>query len=592
MISADNQNQRSASFPLPHSSLIRSDHWSSDLTDLHGQLERARKHIERRFADFGAVLINLIGQSAKLQQIVIDIRAGVKNEDSMAAMAEMVAAVDDADQCIRALKEQRGFAHGASDANRMLAAVAAHMDELLRYMRMCAITIKITGARTAEIVGFADDMLASVVSARVGLTSLHGALATIEAAISRGEAADSQDRSDEEDRVLADLTGAVQAALLSTRSRQSTLHHLTMSTAGQLVKFETALAQCLSGLQGGDIAGQRIEHIKIGVDLLARARASGEDGAELLHQLLVDQLADLISELNDETARFGSGMEVCKRIASNLDQTVDQTRQQTTGDDRPETQRQATAFQAAVGHATSTVLRVDATSRRLADAGETGLRAIEQQRQNIESIRTANTDVLYMALNTNLRCSRLGTEARSSNSITGELRATSAELNTSTDRIADGLDRLTQLADGLVDRRMPPVEAIRQKWDKAVLGLQQMDEDTHRNSAGLQDHCSHIGNNIDRIAADEDFQNEFSRLLLDCLDRLRAAAADARPHAGAPSQTVRDFGDEVFRTYTMNRERDIHRHIFAVPESIADCNAINLWDAADPADTAPAIMLF
>eukprot|EP01035_Chromulina_nebulosa_P063669 gene63669-87087_t len=134
----------------------------------------------------GAILISLIGQCANLREIVAAIRAGGENDDSQKPLASIVAAVKDAEKYVWALQAQRGIAIDTTDANRSLLSIAADMDERLRYMRMCALTIKITGARTEEIVGFADDMLVSLVSARDRLTRFNQSMAGMEGAIEYG----------------------------------------------------------------------------------------------------------------------------------------------------------------------------------------------------------------------------------------------------------------------------------------------------------------------------------------------------------------------------------------------------------------------
>jgi hypothetical protein len=98
--------------------------------------------------------------------------------------------------------------------------------------------------------------------------------------------------------------------------------------------------------------------------------------------------------------------------------------------------------EADVASARSVVCEIDKAVGEANRLGEHTIQTIHTLLDEVATIKRVRTDIHYMALNTNLRCGRLGEEGRAINVVTSELRLFSGNLDDAAQRVIGELQGL------------------------------------------------------------------------------------------------------------------------------------------------------
>jgi len=171
-----------------------------------------------------------------------------------------------------------------------------------------------------------------------------------------------------------------------------------------------------------------------------------------------------------------------------------------------------------------------------------------------------------MALNTNLRCSKIGEEGRAINVVTAELRNFAAQLDVTADKILAELQTLQEAARKLNDVEDGNAEeSLDQRLEKAMDSIRTAGDrmDVEMDALGIQSEAA-LGD-MDRSLARLDFNAELGEILRACADEF--LAEPARPVAGLET-AIADLGGRIGRLYTMVSERELHARVLGTPAPV------------------------
>jgi hypothetical protein len=210
-------------------------------------------------------------------------------------------------------------------------------------------------------------------------------------------------------------------------------------------------ARCLAALQIGDITRQRIEHVQHGLGCCAPRRdrgavapSQGERASAFVHRLLAAQLAATIRDFHRDVSRIGLNV---GGIAGDANEIL-RLRDHAQGQDARTTAKAASCAVSRPASArpspwSTTSTPANARPRTSAARPPLGPGPGRPDR----AIQNMRADVQMMALNTTLKCSRIGETGKPLGVIAVELRAHAGHLETSAARTLTALKSLSASAD-------------------------------------------------------------------------------------------------------------------------------------------------
>jgi hypothetical protein len=193
--------------------------------------------------------------------------------------------------------------------------------------------------------------------------------------------------------------------------------------------------------------------------------------------------------------------------------------------------------------------------------------------RNISAIQSLEADIRIMGLNTTLRCGRLGVEGRPLTVIAQELRACSNLTATEAEAIMADLDAMVAAAS--VTTETQPESRLVETADLSVTMNTSVDlltkiADSLSEALGVLDRESNtVAEALGRTAAEIGANLEIGTVLR------RASALLERSHFSEPIRTIESKDQEkifaaIAGSYTMARERDIHRRVLGESSLPAD----------------------
>lgn len=546
--------------------------------DIGRTLESARSRVEERFLEGGTVLLSVMDVLNRLLNSLESVTAALDNGESSDTGADLRATV----QSLTALpvtEENRQQALlSLAQTGRELRKHVSDMQETMRYLRTFAVTVKITGAGIAEFAGFAQEILERIYSGTdevnrfaTHLDSLDKEVklaASFGASVSKG---------------YADTVPAVAAALRDDAAKIAEHRkHLGVIAreVGAIARgVQSKVASTLSALQIGDITRQRIEHVQATLSLLEEFFA-GEEGAKLdagarkrlqnvVHHLTAAQMSDMCANFQRESEN------VVTTIAS-FDHDMREIlklRDQMSGASGESGGNFMRALESSVSAAHEIVQQVDTASRQADQVSQSTIGTAAKLSEAIANIRAVKTDIHYMALNTNLRCSRLGEEGRSINVVTAELRIFAGKLDESADAIVTGLPVLEAAA----GRIAPAIDAgaggLGESLTSAVGNIHSAADVMENELKVLAENGREVAAKIGLLIGKLDFQRDLGEVFARCAQVLDEAAGTEVADISDLTEVIAPLDRKIFKHYTMVQERSIHRDIIPASEDSAPAPA-------------------
>ncbi len=546
------------------------DCFSTPAVAIGKKLDTALAQIEQRFLDGGTVLVAVLDVFSGLLASLGGISDALKEEEATEATEELLCTAG----LIRALPAQQQdmrdrFAR-IGDYGRILSDEVLAMEDTLRYLRTFAVTAKITGAGIADFAGFAEEIVERIQFATQEVQSFGERIATLQALINRARAG--TDGLAGHDRAIPIIVEDLGRNAGAIQIQRNSLAGLAAKVTGLAMQVQSRLAGTLSSLQIGDVTRQRLEHCQTAFDIAgAHLQASTAHGLStedkeriilLVTCLVRDQLIAMSEDFRAECkmivhniGAFSNDVTVLMDLQNSMLTVTDDAGKPSAMGEVRESLQTARSLVAGVEQSAAEAQRLSAAVGGM----------VKDLVDSVETIQLVRTDIQYMALNTNLRCSKLGEESRAINVVTNELRAFSARLDEVTDRALAHLRLLDEQAVGL----SRPEASIDEKGDPdlvarieiALAHVSQASDALDEKLNDLQQKGHEIALKVGKATAGLDFHQDLTAILDDCISLAVEAVSEEPPCAGL-EHVLSDIGAEIFRTYTMKSERDVHVTIF------------------------------
>lgn len=537
---------------------------------LKARLEEARGQLEERFLEGGGVLVTVLETLSKLVGLLEQIGGSLNDEDAhdgkqkLQMTAKLLSAMPDAQKTRRArltVVEQVGH----SFPQRV-----ASMEEALRYLRTFAITAKIAGASIPDFTDFAAEIMERIQFASNEVKILSDRVKALEIQIRRASAGANGPLEGYFDELPGMVTRLSKNGEEIDRQRNN-LAAIANKVAELARKAQAKVGQTLSAMQIGDITRQRIEHCQTafdiadeclngqaGADLTPAARAQGLD---LVRKLVALLLTEATNDYHRDSNRV---VEMIRSLSSDV--TALMKLYQGMLDERePEQGNAISVLHGDLVHVRGIVAEIGKAAANAEELGRSTADTVNELTTSVETIQLVRRDIQYMALNTTLRCSRLGEEGRAINVVTGELRAFASVLDDDAGLILASVKQLKSEAAGLRTLDGAAGDAGPQGLggliDEVIPTLAEASEKVEQHMETLRETGQEMSAKVMRAMTRLDFRTGIGEILSECVD-----AAQAESREGVVSTELHPalvaIGERIGKTYTMVAERNIHALIF------------------------------
>jgi cell division protein ZapA (FtsZ GTPase activity inhibitor) len=527
-----------------------------------------------------------LGETAAVIQTLESVR--VRLEDRfLSAGGMMAAALEGIEALIRSLDRLSGVLEGdaSADANRALQGAAADlltlpavqaerrtafealvasserlganieaMRTMLRYLRAFTLNLKVTAAAAAEFAGFGEELMERITIGAEKLASFSGKLEELDEQLRRALAFVCALESDCE-HVLPSVASNLQVSAEAIQSYNREINLVAGQVAELARQIREKVSAALIAMQIGDNTRQRIEHVQAGLAMLSRPppAAAGlvndERALNTVRRMLLDQLADLSETFGVEAQRVTDnllGLSADAREVLRLKTLIGDG--QNGGFLRD--------LESRVGQANGVVDQVRSANSQAGEAGRAVVDAVEALLVNVDAIQSVKTEIRYMAINTSLRCSRMGEAGRPVNVIGLELRAGADKLGEAAAGAQADLDGLAEGAGRFVDRETDT--DLGRELDQALANIRQAGDSAEADLVAVASGSATVAQIMAELSANADFHADLRQTLADARAALERQTGEALPRGAPAPQALTATLDQILALYTMGREREIH----------------------------------
>jgi hypothetical protein len=545
---------------------------SSSLAVAHGaptspiaaRLEAARRAVEGRFLQAGEVLGQAVEGVSRLIGSLDQLTRTVQPETVAATTAELRAAAASLLTLPIQHAERRAVIERLTKVGNALAECIEDMRRNLAYLRVFAINIKITAggvaAAGAEFGLFAQEICDRIQLGRTQLAAFDTELTALreELAVAVGH-----------ERALANHCAGLLPAVpdgLTTSAGEMVAHHdrvsrVALEVAGLARDVQKKVGKALAALQIGDITRQRIEHVQQALDLLAQVPGLAPDPRARLeafiHRLLAAQLRATAQDFHRDVARIGQSMSGMAADATEILRLRDLAFGRAGGGDsflkRMETN---------VSQALDLVDRLEQADLAATGVGRSAATAAADLSTRITGLQAIKTDVQQMALNTTLKCSRIGETGKPLAVIAVELRLHAGHMETSAQTALTALGDLTEAAatlGGEPDDDAPAPGGAGAALSDAAARLHAAGDAVEADLIELARQGEGVVNSLRSAAARLDFQREIGTILDEAAETLSDQAGEDIPWTDDLREPLGALLAKIAKDYTMATEREVHR---------------------------------
>lgn len=525
-------------------------------------LEQARSVVEKRFLAAGEVLAVAVGGVGRLIGALDELAGALDPATVETTRAELNSAAQSLLGLRDRLAERRESTRGLSRLVDNLRAGIEDMRRDLAYLRVFAINIKVTAA---GVVGAGDDfaLFAQEISDRIesGRVEVERFAANVVALHDQLAAALVQEQAlaGECERLIPAVPDALAASGADIASHHEKVARVAAEVRELAQDIQRKVGSALAALQVGDSTRQRIEHVQQGLSRLdaicpdPQARAPI---AAVVTPLLAAQLAAAAADFHRDAAQIHQSM---AGIATNATELL-RLRELAVG----RTASGEGFLDRMTGHLGQALGLVDRMETADADALATGraaVAAVADLTRRIAELQAIKTDVQQMALNTTLKCARIGDAGKPLSVIAIEMRVHASLLEGSAQRALVTLEALAADAGRMAEDNGGGVAGA--ALTNATERLRKANATVEADLAEVAQQGEAVVRGLKEAAGRLDFHGEIGAALdaaATVLDRGQAAAAAG---AQADPAMLAEILQAVAKSYTMAQEREIHAALTA-----------------------------
>lgn len=540
------------------------------------RLEAARQVVEARFLEAGDVLSRAVDGVGALIAGLDAIRANLDADTVTATTSELVQAAETLKSLPQSLGVRRDRVGELVKFSDGLAGRIADMRQHLAYLRVFAINIKITSGGIAaagpEFAIFAQEIYDCIEMGGAQLDVLNNDLTNLDQTL-RGALAHEQNLA----RNCADLLPAVPDALTASAAAIADHHgriaSVAVSVAAVARDVQKKVGGGLAALQIGDITRQRIEHVQAGLRFLDEATEVAalppeprQRAQAFVHRLLGAQLSAMAEDFHREVARIGHNVIGMAADATELLRLRDLASGQTANQAGAETNF-LRDLEGSVGQALGLVGDMTAGERAAEDVSRSAAVSARELTERIAGIQNIRADVQMMALNTTLKCSRIGETGKPLGVIAVELRQHAIHLEKSAAQTTSSLEGLFNAAEALGQRGDRPegengkAAAAAAVLSGAVARIGKAGDGVDSALTAVARQGAEVVDMLRRAAERFDFHKQIGSVLDAAANQLLDMAGDDEIPTDDIAHPLRPLLDRLAKQYTMAQEREVHRSL-------------------------------
>lgn len=538
------------------------------------RLETARRAVEGRFLEAGEVLGQAVEDVGQLIAALENLTKALDPTGVEATRGELTGAAASLHNLPARHARRRAVVEHMSSLGDDLAGCITEMRRNLAYLRVFAINIKITAAGVAaagaEFGLFAQEICDRIELGRNRLGAFDDDLQALSRELKSAFSTEAALA-----RHCDGLLPAVPDGLVAS-AEDLIVHHGQVSrvageVAGLARSIHKKVGAALAALQIGDITRQRIEHVQNGLTLLAQVRGLGAEPRGRLetfvHGLLAAQLRATAADFHRDVGRIGENMAGMAADAREILGLRDLAFGGGDGGDGFLRQ-----MESHVGQALDLVSHVERADQAATAIGASAAQAATALSAQIAGLQAIKTDVQQMALNTTLKCHRIGETGKPLAVIAIELRLHAGNLDESANASLASLNALAEQAGGLAgasgDRAQDASDALTQ----ATAKLRGAGDAVAADLVSVAQLGETVVSALQRAAARLDFQREIGVILDETAESLENLAGEDHPWTEDLGEPLGELLAVIAKSYTMAQEREIHRELtqglsFAAPQT-------------------------
>jgi len=556
-------------------------------------LETARQVVETRFLEAGDVLSRAVEGVGALIAGLDAIRANLDAETVAATIGELVQAAETLKSLPESLDARRDRVSELVRFSDGLAARIAEMRQHLAYLRVFAINIKITSGGIAaagpEFAIFAQEIYDCIEMGGGQLDALNNDLMGLDHTL-RGALAHEHDLAKSCATLLPAVPDALTASAAAIAEHHGRIASVAVNVAALARDVQKKVGGVLAALQVGDSTRQRIEHVQAGLRLL-------DDSAEIavlddeqrerahafVHRLLGAQLTAMAEDFHREVARIGHNVSGMAADAGELLRLRDLASGQGDGVETNFLRN----LESNVGQALGLVGDMTAGEQAAEAVSRSAAVSARELTERIAAIQNIRADVQMMALNTTLKCSRIGETGKPLGVIAVELRAHAIHLEKSAAQTTSSLEGLFNAAEALGQREARhegedgKAGAAATVLSGAVARIGKAGDGVDGALDAVARQGADVVDMLRRAAGRLDFHKQIGSVLDTAANGLLDMAGDDEILTDDIAPALHPLLTKLAKHYTMAQEREVHR---GLTEGLVEASAAEVQVVAAPVD--------
>lgn len=542
-------------------------------SEFNTRLTGAHAKIEKTFLEGGEVLVSVMELVNHLIKILDGMTGSLSSDKSQDTTGILAQSIEE----LAKLPETESLRQSGFEAlANMCAQTTGHIadiNETMRYLKTFVITVKIAGAGLSELTGFADEIRERIQHGADEVTQFAQNLEAMRTQLSRARGLSVNTQSDFGGHIPALIAG------LKTNSALIQKQNIEMATIAAEVKkiaqsIQMKIASVLSALQIGDITRQRIEHIQSTLDLLDEFCHSSDSAAlsdnerfalrDMTAQLCHAQMAETAQDFQRDCSRILSSITSFTEDAAQILALRDELVEKMMSGDSNVYQQMESGITEACAVSEQVQLSSSEADRVVRSVTESAQKLL----RGIEVLRAIKIEIHYMALNSNLHCSKLGERGRSVAVVSGEMRIFAAKLEEPADAIVEELTQvddttrvLAEKSDGLAHSISEPLTSVLETIRTAKVQIDQGVD-------ALAEEGQQVFSRISAAVVKLDFESELGDTFNDCCTLAGQLSVGGNHNLAEFADKFDGLNGKIYRLYTMAQERDIHLAYLPAPSTV------------------------
>ena len=559
------------------------------LTSVQARLSSLASGLDARFVEAGTALAGAYDIIERLIGSLEGVTNALDREAADAAVENMRSTADRLTQLPSLQRDRQRDLAAIREASRELSDHIDQVNRTLSFLRICGLNIKVAAAGAEEFSGFADNMFVRLDLGEEQLSSFAREVKELGSRVATMVDAEAL-LAAECAKVIPQVPMKLAEDAVALQQHQADTAMLAARIADVAREIRSKVAAALGALQIGDITRQRLEHVADGILSLAGFLDELKDGDAAIVEavearvvaLLAAQAADTIENFQREARVLtqslrGIGPDASRLIALRDDGGAGQD------DDGQFFLHVLEQGIAEVESVTGQLREADEHTDRLSNAtSETA----ESLARRLKAVRKVQSDVEQMAWNTGLRCRRMGEDGLALAVIATEIRQFSNKLESVSDRISQTFEQLAAASASIRARRenggrIDAGRALAESLASIRAGGERMRESLASLDGDAATVVAILRASTDKV----DCEAEIGTALSEAAAGLAALVPSESELPDVAIAPLSEMLGRIARTYTMAREREVHKR-FALGGDIdaAEDEAVELFADSDEDD--------